>query len=252
MDSVPPAIPGRRIWKVSWLTGLVIVALSIVLSYFFSMGSYTDAPNHDLLFSLPLLAGLLLMVVGAVLYALWTSQRPKPGARRVNRSAVVTSLALATVILGVYLVNPLLSPVAFLHDSDLDGVQDYSDDYPQNHSRIDHPYVSFWMHTSHSFTHDECNVTVGRGGYSFWLDATAIEVLKKDNTTYLERTLLEDLGEETAAEGVRYFNMPRTDCLDEGDYFLIDRAVLGDGFRLLIWGLTDYGWQCFQIVSLTP
>ncbi len=248
-DRAPPATPGRIIWKVSWLMGSAIIAISISLSYFFSLGSYSDAPNHDLLFSIPIIVGLLLMGIGAVLYSVWSGPRAMVRVPGIHRSTVVLALAVMTVVVSVYVANPLISPVAFLRDSDLDGVQDYCDDYPHNHSRIDYPWVSFGIRIGLSYTQDECNVTIGYGAESFWLDAVAIEVLNKDNATGLARTLLADLDDKTVTESVQYFNTPRFDRLDMGDHFLIGRHTFGGG-TLVFWAFSEYGWQPIQAVRL--
>jgi len=240
---------GRRIWIALLVSGLTIIAACIALSLVANAGSVTDVPNHDIIFPLPLMAGSALLAVGLIMIVLGHPMRKAARPRRAQASLSVVMI-VATLIVCGYVLNPMISPIAYLRDSDLDGVQDYSDVYPDNHFRVDYPWVSFWMHTQLSYTNDEWKVLIGRGGYSCWPDATAIRMMRSDNSTGLEQTLLEDLSETSEAGGIRYYNVAKLDRLDEGDYFLIDRQEYTTGSRIIIMGFSEYGWQMLTMCAL--
>ncbi len=189
------------------------------------------------------------MAMGALLFALSSVGGQTTTGRTADRFRVVIVLAAITVIVGAYLVNPLISPVAFLRDSDLDTAQDYNDAFPHDRSRMDHPWIWFtavYAHSVHTAT--GWNVTIGSGVNSCWLDETGIKVLNPDNSTALELTLLQNLVGGTV-DGVRYSNLHKTDRMDEGDCFLLDSSRFVDGSRVQIWANT-YGWQVLQIAVL--
>lgn len=240
----------KRIGGLGWLSGLVIVIVAIVLSWYISMLTFSDAPDPDYLFSLTLLAGLSLMTIGAIMYIESMRRTRVAVGQHARKSLTVLSLAAATVLISAYLFNPLLSPVAFLHDSDLDGIQDYDDDYPHDGSRIDYPWVSWGSSivTGVSVSGDEWSLSIYKGGNSFWLDATAIEILNPDNTTSFARTILADMSAELVTEGVQYFNNGEIDQLDGGDFFHIDGGLYSPGSKFLIWGYTGGypGWECYS------
>jgi len=241
--------PGKGVWKWCWAGGIASVSVSIALPAIFSSGSITDAPNHDFLLSVPILIGVLFMSIGGSLFALSVYGGKQTTGGLAGRSRTIVVLAVVTIVVGAYLVNPLLSPVAFLRDSDLDGAQDYNDAFPHDRSRMDHPYASHaavYAHSSHTDT--GWSVTIGSGVFSCWLEETGIKVLNPDNSTALELTLLQDLSNE-AADGVRYFNLHETDRMDEGDFFLLDASAFVDGSKVQIWANTD-GWQVLQIAVL--
>jgi len=239
----------RRKWIVLVIAGLSTIVACAALSVAANAGSATDVPNHDIVFSLPIMGGSALLAVGIIMIVLGLPSAKAAKSRR-KMATLSVAVILATLVICGYILNPLISPVAILRDSDLDGVTDNSDFYPKNHSRIDHPWVSFWLHTSVSHTNDEWNVLVGEGGYSCWLDATAIQVWLPDNSTALERTLLTQMSEDIPQAGVRYYNTAKLDRLDEGDYFLIDNQVYADGCLIAIKGLSNYGWQTMTLIGL--
>ena len=136
-----------RKWIALVCIGLVVIAVAVVLSALFSDSGGTDAPNHTTLFSLPLILGAVVLATGVVVLTM-TRLVPKDTEQRNRVSFLSGALLLTTLVICGYIMNPLVSPVTFLRDSDLDGVQDYSDDYPNNRSRVDRPWVSFMMYTS--------------------------------------------------------------------------------------------------------
>jgi hypothetical protein len=238
----------KIIGRFAWLIGLIVVIAAIALSWYASMTAFSDAPDPDHLFSLTLLAGLSLMAIGATIYAASMRRTRTAIGHHARKPLIVFSLAAVTVLISVYLFNPLLSPVAFLRDSDLDGVQDYDDEYPHDSSRIDYPWVSWGIVIYCSVSNDEWNLSILEGVHSFWLDATAIEILNPDNTTGFERTILSDMSEEMATGGIQYFNNGDVDQLDRWDFFHIDRNSYGPGSKFLIWGYTGGypGWECYS------
>lgn len=242
----------KTLGRLGWLIGAVIVLATIVLSWYASTLTFSDAPDPDYLFSRTLLTGLSLMAIGATMYAVSMRRTRTAVGQHARKSLIVFSLAAVTVLTSAYLFNPLLSPVAFLRDSDLDGVQDYDDDYPYDNSRIDYPWVDRSIITTFSVSNDEWILSIGDGAESFWLDATAIEILNPDNTTGFARTVLFDMSQESMTEGIQYFNKGETDRLDMGDSFRIDRGLYGPGSKFLIWGYTGGypAWGCYSLSLL--
>ena len=233
---------GRRKWIALMILGLVVIVASIAASVVISGTGGTDAPGHDRLFPLPLLVGSAAFAAGAVILAMGRLV-PKAIKQRKRAAMLSGALLLTTLIICGYILNPLISPISILRDSDLDGVQDYSDDYPNNHSRVDRPWIYFMMYTHVSYGNEEWNVSVGRNGYSCWLDAISIEIRDPDSGLALGQTLLTQLSGDTQVDGVRYYNTAKHDRLDEGDYFMIDRHEYTEGSRIIILGATETGWQ---------
>lgn len=236
------------------VAGLVIVSASVVLSVYVSSLRFIDGgPRHDALYSIPILAGLTIFIVGAALRGsrdiIWSREIHA----RLGPFAPATVAMLTGALVGFYALNPLVSPIGFFHDSDLDYVQDYSDDYPLNCSRVDYPWAAGAVNVGVLYySNNDCVIGPYSEIYSFWLDAVAIEVTDENDTALIERTSLQDLGEEVEAEGVSYVNTALTDRLDAGDCFLLEGDTLGEGTRFMLWIYDGSWWCCATVIVTTP
>jgi len=221
------------------IIGSILLIISIILSYMFSNLGVTDGPNHAHVLWFILLPGLKLTIIGAALMLLTERRRINYGNVKSARYKAAVALFITVFMLSVFFLNPFLSPIPFFNDTDLDGIPNFSDDFPYAASRQDFPWISFGGRGDLSASQDNWMITISWGFADCWTDYTYVRVLGWDNSSVLGRTSLNSLNGGNSQNGVFYNDENNNGMLDEGDTFLLDRTIFPNGYRMTIFGYDE-------------
>ena len=216
------------------LLGIIIIALGMFLTWMYSSSTATDGPNNDVTAWILLIPGSILICLGTGSRFLIAWRGTSDADGRSGRINSAFGVFIAALFIFGYLLNPLLSPIPTFHDSDIDSVPDYSDDYPFNASRQNYPWVSFGPQFALSSTENDWRVTLAGGCYDCWIDAVFVKILHWNNATGLEPIAILHLNSTSYISGVKFFNQGDLDVFDAGDFFAISQPYYTDGFRITL------------------
>ncbi len=233
-----------------WVTGGICIAAgaALLLLSWLTMGFGCADPGGCYTgYSIEVGAsGMILVVLGVGLFAFagWLRARRNSDARPMLYLLSANFVVALMVLLTVF--NPLISPIDFIRDSDLDGWTDDRDYYPKDNDRT-HPtvlqlYLS-WANTSTNWTAIIEDVWVIWAGPEPTTDSLVLQVTKYASTSHpldIEVGTLAELN-NTWLEGVQFLDGEPYGLLSGNDAITLDSREYLQHTTVRI--VDDYGWQ---------